>query len=700
MDEMLQNRIQALIGGDMPMAFQEGGEVDKPGPFSKFELDLVEDLEGEETRVMAEQAVASPDSEKESLISAIDDLMMARDGADDEGEKAYIDGLIEAANVSSEAPMADLALQLSEAGRGGDVTLAHVRPGEVVLPPESMDDPEFEAAVERRLIELDIDPQAAVVGAGIASLNPITGLEEFGWFKKTWKSVKKGGKKVVKPIAQVAQFIPGPWQVPAAIIAKASTIYDVAKGRANPLALASVFAPLPGAGGAAGAAGAATKGIGSLSSIGEAAGNFLRNPISSITSGIGSLGRGLADVGGRIGDFVFEGATPGNLFTNIGKGIGSLGDYVFEGDTPGNLFTNLRRDVFGTFTVDQADPELVAGLRAQGLSEERIAEIIKGMGRSAGDVMTMGTPMSSAELSRRYNIPDRIAEMIESEMAASPEVALDSEKLLARLRNDPEYASVISEIEASLPAGTSTSMTIYPEVTSGGALSYADTVLERLFASGRAGPVSSSDQVAQEINRAADSGDTSMLDSLLGGLGNVFNSDLARRLGPVALAAYLAKLAYDEAKDRKGVPLNELTTMQPFGSFNLPTLSGGRPTPTPQPQEPQPVMGRAYGGPVMAFAEGGKVAMKDFVEMDGKINGPGTETSDDIPAMLSDGEFVMTGRAVRGAGAFDMDKGDGGIITLTPNGSESRDKGTELMYEMMDLFAEYADKPKSKRAAA
>ena len=68
--------------------------------------------------------------------------------------------------------------------------------------------------------------------------------------------------------------------------------------------------------------------------------------------------------------------------------------------------------------------------------------------------------------------------------------------------------------------------------------------------------------------------------------------------------------------------------------------------------------------------------------------------------MLSDGEFVMTGRAVRGAGAFNMDKGDGGIITLTPNGSESRDKGTELMYEMMDLFAEYADKPKSKRAAA
>jgi hypothetical protein len=34
----------------------------------------------------------------------------------------------------------------------------------------------------------------------------------------------------------------------------------------------------------------------------------------------------------------------------------------------------------------------------------------------------------------------------------------------------------------------------------------------------------------------------------------------------------------------------------------------------------------------------------------GQIAGPGTEKSDSIPAMLSDGEFVMTARAVRGMG--------------------------------------------------
>jgi len=114
------------------------------------------------------------------------------------------------------------------------------------------------------------------------------------------------------------------------------------------------------------------------------------------------------------------------------------------------------------------------------------------------------------------------------------------------------------------------------------------------------------------------------------------------------------------------------------------------------------VMTARYGGAVMpmAYAKGGNVATEDFERMNGGINGEGTETSDDVPAMLSDGEFVMTGQAVRGAGAFDLSKGKGGIITLTPNGGESREGGTALMYEMMDLFAEFADKPKSKRAAA
>ena len=50
----------------------------------------------------------------------------------------------------------------------------------------------------------------------------------------------------------------------------------------------------------------------------------------------------------------------------------------------------------------------------------------------------------------------------------------------------------------------------------------------------------------------------------------------------------------------------------------------------------------------------------------GELKGPGTGTSDSIPAMLSDGEFVMTAKAVRGAGGGD------------------RREGARKMYETMD----------------
>ena len=65
-------------------------------------------------------------------------------------------------------------------------------------------------------------------------------------------------------------------------------------------------------------------------------------------------------------------------------------------------------------------------------------------------------------------------------------------------------------------------------------------------------------------------------------------------------------------------------------------------------------------------AAGGE--MQNFPRRNGYISGRGTETSDSIPAMLSDGEFVMNARAVRGAG----------------NGS--REKGVRKMYDIMRAF--------------
>jgi hypothetical protein len=56
-------------------------------------------------------------------------------------------------------------------------------------------------------------------------------------------------------------------------------------------------------------------------------------------------------------------------------------------------------------------------------------------------------------------------------------------------------------------------------------------------------------------------------------------------------------------------------------------------------------------GGIASLAQGG------YPRRTGQINGPGTGTSDSIPARLSDGEFVMTAKAVRGAGKGDRRAG-------------------------------------------
>jgi hypothetical protein len=100
-----------------------------------------------------------------------------------------------------------------------------------------------------------------------------------------------------------------------------------------------------------------------------------------------------------------------------------------------------------------------------------------------------------------------------------------------------------------------------------------------------------------------------------------------------------------------------------------------------------PVYGYEYGGPVRQYFNQGGIAMVQDLDMreGGESEGPGTGTSDDIPAMLSDGEFVMTAKATRGAGSFDVNKTKSGI-ELVKGGSASREKGVENMRELMNIF--------------
>jgi hypothetical protein len=68
----------------------------------------------------------------------------------------------------------------------------------------------------------------------------------------------------------------------------------------------------------------------------------------------------------------------------------------------------------------------------------------------------------------------------------------------------------------------------------------------------------------------------------------------------------------------------------------------------------------------------------------GGIEGPGTETSDDIPALLSDGEFVIKASAVKGLGRENGAKND----------KEARQKGFDLLYKLQEQYGdleEYAE---------
>ena len=147
---------------------------------------------------------------------------------------------------------------------------------------------------------------------------------------------------------------------------------------------------------------------------------------------------------------------------------------------------------------------------------------------------------------------------------------------------------------------------------------------------------------------------------------------LVGRFGPLATAVGLGALPFlartPDAPEEEEEEYNFVPNEYYYGNelaYQLPDIVG--------PQGYIPDLATAkQGGEVTGFAAGsgrkikhedGKV--REHPKRIGEIAGKGTGTSDDIPAMLSDGEFVMTAKAVRNAG--------GG----------SRKAGAKKMYQMM-----------------
>jgi hypothetical protein len=230
-------------------------------------------------------------------------------------DQELADRLLQLAEQRSQAPLVELTDTLQAAGTGEDSILAHLTPGEVILSPKFMEDPEFEKAVENKFKEIGEDPERYVAGSGIANLNVETGAPEYGFFKKIGKKLKK----VVKKVAPVAMFIPG---VGTALGAALGGIGGLAGSALTKVGLGGVASTLGGAASTA-LGGIAKLGIPGISSIaGGTAGGF-GGIANALTTKSGLLGGGMF---GETGSSFLGGPEAGKGLANrFGFGSGTAG---------------------------------------------------------------------------------------------------------------------------------------------------------------------------------------------------------------------------------------------------------------------------------------------------------------------------------------------------------------------------------------
>jgi len=579
---------------------------------------------------------------------------------------------------SGEPSAQALASGLATLGRYGDNYMVHAAEGETMIPKEVFDEnPGLKQDLFRQMTMMGIeDPNRYVVGNALNSINPITGQPEF-FFKKIFRAIKK----VVKKIAPIAAPIIG-----------------------------NIIAP--GIGGII-ASGLVTK------LQGGSWGDALKSAALSYAGSALSSGIGSALQGTNVGDFIGAG-TPaagstfgGRFATGLGKGL------TAPFTAASNLFSSgaqnpLAQGIFGprgtgTFFSQSVDP---AGRFAQGdvgmFPSYQSGEALAGSGidpvtgrydylkdpsasgfdplragdtqnfrrvssATGSDLARAAKPVTSGPMSdaggggfqyEQYNLPGG------QTVSQAELVQLQAGKGIQRLGIAPDTVP-------TAPATGGTPRT--GGVTSG-------TVDGRGYIMGPSGTPVLTGQAAAAPQKF---------------LGYDFpgSETLAKVAGQAALPAALAGAAYFmtpeveteaelmeklDANNPRRVAYDEwqsiqdknspealdkfeqwygqpaYTASQLASSFGASPLKGitntsgvaSLPAATGIPSGP---LGPGLG--LNLAAAGG-----------GEIVGPGTGTSDSIPARLSDGEFVMTAQAVRNAGNGD------------------RDVGAARMYDMMNRF--------------
>jgi hypothetical protein len=552
--------------------------------------------------------------------------------------------------------------RLAEFGRNGDIYVVHAAEGETVIPMEVLDsNPQIKEMLFAQMRDMGMDPERYVVGNELNSINPDTGMPEF-FFKSIWKSVKK----IFKAVAPIILPIIGNAILPGIGGILASMAYTKLSGGSWGDTLKAGLMNYAGS--------AMMSGI---SGIGDP-GGFMGGLQSGLTAPFGAV----SNLSGAFDAGIFGSGATAAAPAAAGTGTSPTGSTAATGGP--SPTTSGSFDTSGGF---QAGAD-------QGLGWTSDSGLTPGSGlTSAGNVDFTNTSP---------NIPRPFAmdAYMEQYPRLGPVPALGSGPALgpgpATLLTAPAVPPVAKPSFLERVLGD-TGKTV-DQYMFGGGNTPQDILNEQI----RLGDIYKATtptrfQSPAEYAKAIANAQPNMIAkygpslALAGGaayLGGAFDAPE----DPDKEAREEAQRRFEEASSPSR--RNALLESDP-DSYMVYDLDPYRYRPAPNPRSyqgtravnfaraaaPSPYMQNSPDYARYSAAGGGFIdGQPQYLNYGGTaqyprremlVEGPGTERSDDIPAMLSDGEFVLNSRSVRGA---------------DPTGQGNRYRGAQNLYNMMRNF--------------
>jgi hypothetical protein len=606
-----------------------------------------------------------------------------------------------------------IADKLAEYGRNEDEYMVHAAEGETVIPMEVFkQNPALKDKLFAEMRIMGIEPERYVVGNELNSINPVTGQPEF-FLKKLFRGLKKIVKKVLPVVATIALTAIGvPPPIASAIVSGAQvaiqggslkdSLKAAAIGGISSFAAKGIGDKFNWA--QNGAKQMATQAAINTTLSGGKPRDILKSAAiaGATTKGMDFLGGKLAPAGAEATATVDPAYAKELAATNPAE-LAKL--QAIEGVT----VPSVADTGAGAADFSQAGFQSLGSMSAQDAPVDATAPVAGPATQVGGAIGAIGPvapqPAQTDPLASLGDLSDlgysdaAFGQPVDPATAARMEIgqteilkatdpnAFNRQQLKGALERQGVLTDtqIQSELDATYPLdGTSAPQTLSQANLEVPTIS--ESIKTILTGTGQPGgrfdalrdlflPGIRKDEVRAFMEQQGTKNPTTaQVDAFIDT--NLTEPNFLRRFGPAGAALMVASSLGQE--EPEFTDLSSLPSAQSFidadpqrfriyddnrtytpSRFTITRAAGadlGAPAFQPTP----------ISTPPLTVAEGGGIM--NFPRMNGPIEGPGTETSDDIPAMLSDGEFVFTAKAVRGAGRG------------------SREDGMKNMYNMMRQF--------------